>query len=144
MDSRVIPLPLTIRLFVSGVVRNPLNTHGATRARIAEGLRWKQATRVCWLEAGQPQWAGPMTVQLTAYVTRLWDSEEGLGAAVKYVRDEAVRLILDGNPPRRQDRRGHWYPAPANDGPKSGHVFQPVRQEIRPARRGVLVEMTPR
>jgi hypothetical protein len=135
---------LTIQLWVAGKLINPLNARGYWNA-IKEGLRWKKTTRLAWMEAGQPSWDGPATFGMTAYVGRLWDDEEGLGASLKYVRDEAVRLILDGNPPRRQDKNGRLYDAPANDGPDSGHVFLPPRQEVRPAReRGVLVEISPR
>jgi hypothetical protein len=135
---------LTITLFVSGRLVNPLNARGYWNA-INEGLRWKRTTKLAWLEAGQPMWDGPATFQMTAYVGRLWDDEEGLGAALKYVRDEGVRLILDGNPPRRQDKNGNWYDAPANDGPESGHAFLPPRQEVRPAsERGVLVTIEPK
>ncbi len=135
--------PLTIQLFVAGQLRNPLNTRGYWNA-INEGLSWKRTTKIAWLAAGQPSWDGLAEFAMTAYVGRLWDDAEGLGAALKHVRDEAVRLILDGNPPRRRDKNGTFYDAPANDGPDSGHVFLPPRQEVRPkSERGVLIQITP-
>ena len=134
-----------IQVFVPGRLRNPLNSRRTLRRAIAEGVDWKRKTRAAWLAANRPQWDGPAVMQLTAYTARLWDCHEGLGAALKHVRDEAVRLILDGNPPRRQDKNGDWYDAPANDGPESGHTFQPPNQIVRsnPRERGVLIAVEP-
>ena len=135
---------MTVELFFPGKLRNPLNTHGSTRGRIGEGLAWKNVVRICWLAAAKPSLQGPAVVQMTARVSRPWDSQEGLGAACKHIRDEAVRLILDGNPPRLTDKNGRLYDTPANDGPASGHLFLPVKQEIvKPGERGVLITIEP-
>lgn len=135
------PSSVVLRLFVPGQLINPLNARTGIWASVEEALRWKRITRAAWLAADRPQWwGGPAQMQLVGYVGRLWDDHEGLGAAMKHIRDEAVRLMLDGNPPRRRDKNGKWYDAPANDGPESEHLFLPPRQEVRPkSERGVLI-----
>lgn len=122
--------PVTIQVFVPGQLRSRLNGSGSRAhwSKISEeSRRWRNRTLGHWLGAGQPTWDGPATVTFTAYVGRLWDSDN-LPAAIKSVRDEAVRLILH-----------------TDDGPACGHEFV-YRQEVRrdPADRGVLIEVTPR
>lgn len=135
---------MTLQLFVPGMLVNPLNGGRSRWATMRQGLKWKRNVRLAWLKAGKPSWDGPATMALTCFVGGCWDAG-ALEGATKHLRDEAVRLMLDGNPPRRRDKRGRWYDVPANDGPHSGHAFPPPQQEIRRrAERGVLIQVTPK
>src|SRR5512144_1942442 len=90
---------LTVRIFVPGQLTSRLNG-SASRAHWSvisrEATRWKQATTAAWLAAHKPTAWGPATVTFTAYVGRLWD-DDGIPAALKHVRDTAVRLILNSD-----------------------------------------------
>jgi hypothetical protein len=116
---------LTVTLFCPGKPVNVLNgshRHWSVRAKWASA--WRHTTQLAWLEAGRPTLDGPARVTFTVYVGRLFD-DDALGAIVKPVRDQAVRLICQ-----------------SGDGPGSGHSFS-YKQERRSDLRGVLVEATP-
>lgn len=120
--------PLTIRIFVPGMLRSRLNGTGS-RAHWSslshDAYLTKERTTVAWMLAGRPTWSGHAQVTFTAYVGQLWDSDN-LPAALKVQRDVMVRLVLG-----------------TDDGPKSGHRFM-YQQEVRPANaRGVLIEIRP-
>lgn len=135
--------PLTIRIFVPGMLRSRLNGTGS-RAHWSslshDAYLTKERTTVAWMLAGRPTWSGHAQVTFTAYVGQLWDDDD-LPAALKVHRDVGVGLVLgweaqgvgkDGRPYRR-----------AKDGPKSGNKFI-YQQEVRPANaRGVLIEISP-
>jgi hypothetical protein len=117
---------LTVTLFVPGRLTNPMNgSHRHWSARAEWASKWRHRTRIAWLEAGKPTWDGPAVVTFTCYVARRFDSDAVPGL-VKAVRDEAVELVLG-----------------TSDGPNCGHEFR-YQQELRPDRRGVLVEIFPR
>jgi len=122
----VTTLPVTLQLFVAGKLINPLNAraHWSVRHRLTE--RWRVATRLAWLEAGRPTIPAPAAFTFTAYVAREWDHAEGIHAALKPVRDEAVAILCG-----------------TDDGPQAGHTYT-YRQEVRPEYRGVLIEVAPR
>lgn len=118
-------MTVTLQVFVPGKVTSPMNrrTHWTERSLWAS--EWRQRVRLVWLERGRPMWDGPACYTFTAYVARLFD-DDNLPAAIKPVRDEAVRCISG-----------------SDDGPKSGHRFR-YKQEIKPAYRGVHIEVTDR
>lgn len=118
--------PLTISLFIAGVLRNPLNQriHWAARHRTTD--RWKVATRLEWLTSGRPTWDGPCVFTFTAYTARRWDENEGVMAAIKPCRDEIVRCVCQ-----------------TDDSPASGHVFH-YQQKVSPQYRGVGIEIVTR
>ena len=124
----IAPPVLTLHLFVAGQLRSRLNGSGSRAhwSRISRDARaWHELTHVAWLMAGKPTWDGPAVVTFTAYVGRLWDTDN-LPASIKNIRDAAVKLILG-----------------TDDGPRCGHVFF-YNQEVRPmGERGVLVTVVP-
>ena len=113
---------VTVQLFVPGKVTSPMNrrTHWTERSLWAS--EWRQRVRLIWLERGRPTWDGPAHFQFTAYVAKLYDSDN-LPPALKPIRDEAVACICG-----------------TDDGPKSGHRFS-YKQIVKPAYRGVLIEV---
>ena len=118
-------LSVRINLFVAGKVTSPMNrrTHWTERSLWAS--EWRQRVRLIWLERGRPMWDGPAHFQFTAYVAKLYDSDN-LPPALKPIRDEAVACICG-----------------TDDGPRSGHRFS-YCQEIKPHYRGVLITVTDR
>lgn len=116
-----------IQFFVPGQLKNPLNgSHGHWSARHRSAAIWKERTWAAWVQAETPQVDGPAHFHFTAYTGRRWDEEEGIMAAIKPIRDQAVRCVCG-----------------TDDSPAAGHRFTYANTPMPRRSWGVLIQVTP-
>ena len=119
-------------VFLHRPLKNPLNGSWGNHYKHARIARtWRELTAAAflveWINAGRPPRnpMAPKTVTFTAHVGVLWDSDEGINAACKPIRDG----VVDAG----------WI---HSDGPKSGHTFR-YGQVLDRKHRGVEIAVVP-
>lgn len=121
------PTTFGVKMFVPGKLVNPLNgSHGHWRVGARYRKGWREKVKLLWLEmrlerVGITAPEVPKFIVLTAYVWNLFDSHDGLRAALKPCVDGLVDAGIIHS-----------------DADRAGHRFV-YAQEIRRKRRGVQI-----
>lgn len=125
-------------VFIPGKLVNPLNNRRGWRAVWASSKAWREKTAL-YAKLGMPSLTSdphaPKRITFRAHVWRLFDTDEGLNASIKPIRDGLTRATVTGRRVRGQVK---LVSAPGagiihSDGPGCGHLF--VYEQIVDRRR---------